>query len=58
MALEGFHSPGKHRGIFSPPYSFFQMPWAVQVYIPEGRGVVIRLGGGGQENQAAEANEH
>lgn len=24
--VEGFHSPGKHRGIFSPTSSFFQMP--------------------------------
>lgn len=50
MAPEGFHSPGKHRGIFSPSHSFFQMPWAVQVYIPEGEEAVIRSGGGGQEN--------
>lgn len=37
ISPEGFHSPGKHRGIFSPSCSFFQMPWAVQVYMPEGK---------------------
>lgn len=58
MDPKGFHSPGKHRGIFSPSCSFFQMPCAVHVYIPEGKGAMIRLGGGWQENQVAEVNDH